>query len=400
MSGSSSEDVDGSAGASDPRRAIEHWFIRHGLPHFKLGYSATTDVFTRAWPVLALVFVAEATAPLDDEFPLWLNVVAVLVGTGTLAAGLAWVNHRRGRSRFSRPDRIGVLELVAFVVVPAIPPVLFEQGMTAARHTVTGNVALLVGIYVVNAYALVALSVWATGQMLGQLRHLLNLMVRAFPLMLLFGTFLFLTTELWQVVGRFDWVFWAIAMGLPFSVGTLFVSLRIPDEVRRLSAFGSWEEVRSLTVDTPAAEIAVDGTVALPDFGSLPLRARVNVVLVMLFSVGVQIALVAALIAAFFVAFGLLVMREDTIASWIGAPRLDPDEVVWRWTFAGEQLVFAWPLVKVAGFVAAFSGLQFTVSILTDPHYREAFFEGLAAEIRQAMAVRAVYLEAIDIADG
>ena len=52
-------------------------------------------------------------------------------------------------------------------------------------------------------------------------------------------------------------------------------------------------------------------------------------------------------------------------------------------------------LIKVAGFVASFSALQFTVSLLSDRGYEDEFLQGLRADLRQAFAVRAVYLKTV-----
>ena len=50
-------------------------------------------------------------------------------------------------------------------------------------------------------------------------------------------------------------------------------------------------------------------------------------------------------------------------------------------------------LLKVAIFLAAFSGLYFIVVLLTDATYREEFLEEVVGEVREAFAVRAAYLE-------
>ena len=42
-------------------------------------------------------------------------------------------------------------------------------------------------------------------------------------------------------------------------------------------------------------------------------------------------------------------------------------------------------------FLAAFSGLYFTVSAVTDETYRGQFFTAVMAELERAVAVRAVY---------
>jgi hypothetical protein len=40
-------------------------------------------------------------------------------------------------------------------------------------------------------------------------------------------------------------------------------------------------------------------------------------------------------------------------------------------------------------------GLYFTVVLVTDATYREEFFDGILAELRQTFAVRAVYRHAL-----
>jgi hypothetical protein len=50
-------------------------------------------------------------------------------------------------------------------------------------------------------------------------------------------------------------------------------------------------------------------------------------------------------------------------------------------------------LLRVAAFLAAFSGLAFTVYLVTDQTYREEFRIDVADELRQIFAVRLAYLE-------
>jgi hypothetical protein len=137
--------------------------------------------------------------------------------------------------------------------------------------------------------------------------------------------------------------------------------------------------------------VAVDGLVEPPDPEPLGRRARINIALVLVFSQGVQIILVATVIGLFYVGFGLVAVRETTMASWVGAPL----DVLGEITVFGHPVVLTWDLIRVAGLVAAFSALQFTFSALTDQTYREEFFEGMLSEMRESLATRAVYLEVL-----
>ena len=49
-------------------------------------------------------------------------------------------------------------------------------------------------------------------------------------------------------------------------------------------------------------------------------------------------------------------------------------------------------LLKVAGALAAFSGLYFAVAMLTDSTYREEFLDEVTEELRQTFRERVEYL--------
>jgi hypothetical protein len=57
----------------------------------------------------------------------------------------------------------------------------------------------------------------------------------------------------------------------------------------------------------------------------------------------------------------------------------------------GSVLRRALLLLRVAGFLATFAGLSFTVYLVTDPTYRNEFRTDVASELREAFGVRAAY---------
>ena len=104
-------------GAPDPLRATERWFIRRGLPMFVEDYSAGRDVWTRALPALAVIFVLlcagylggggpdsdpESGAGAQDAIG-WVLFVVVVVGF--LVGYVVW-NRRRGARWYSLPDTV------------------------------------------------------------------------------------------------------------------------------------------------------------------------------------------------------------------------------------------------------------------------------------------------------
>jgi hypothetical protein len=112
---------------------------------------------------------------------------------------------------------------------------------------------------------------------------------------------------------------------------------------------------------------------------------------VLVFSQGLQILLVAAAIGLFYVAFGLVAIREATMVAWVG----DGLDRIGAATLFGHEVLLTWDLVRVAVLIAALSAVQLTFSALTDETYRAEFFEEMLVEIREALATRAVYVAAL-----
>jgi hypothetical protein len=201
--------------------------------------------------------------------------------------------------------------------------------------------------------------------------------------------------ESWQVAGQLPNARF-VALALLFVVvGIFFVLARLPREIGQLAQFESWAAVRDLATGTPAERLApaVDDA----DVPDRPLTRRQwgNVSLVVLVATGVQVALVSIMIGAFFVLFGMLAVPLATLASWVGVATADVD-VIGTLTIAGDPYRLTVELLRVAGFLAAFSGLYFTVYVLTDATYRSEFFDEVVGEVRVALAARAIYLAASD----
>jgi hypothetical protein len=77
------------------------------------------------------------------------------------------------------------------------------------------------------------------------------------------------------------------------------------------------------------------------------------------------------------------------VASWTGAGN---PHVLFTADLGGRQLVMSEPLLRVSGFLAVFAGLNFAVYLVTDATFRREFRDEVVAEVRQAFAVRVLYL--------
>jgi hypothetical protein len=376
----------------DLAHRTERWFVKRGLPHFIDEYRATTDVWTRAAPFLILVFFAELAFSLDEEREGLDELLPLLGGAAIFLAAITLVNVLRGRSPLQRPDKVGTPELAVFVLTPPLLPLIFSHDhATDPLGAVALNLTILLVVYVVTSYALVPMTRWALGQMFRQLADVADLMVRSLPLLLLFATFLFLTTEIWQVAAELEAPFFLIVAGMFLLIGTAFLIIRQRQEVQRVSRFATWREVHESCASAPTCDLAVADLPEPPAPPPLGKRARLNVSLVLVFTQGVQIILVGLVVGLFYLAFGLFAVREPTIVAWIGE---DVDEIA-QFTLFGKDLLLTWDLVRVCLLVAFFSALQFTFSALTDETYRKEFFEGILGEMRESLATRALYVEVL-----
>jgi hypothetical protein len=362
----------------------ERWFIGRGVPHFIDGYSASRDVLTRAVPLLTLILLFEVVGATRFDWPWWLNVLAAAGGLGMVLGVWAGVNALRRHPPLARPGRVGPVEVAVFVLTPAALPLIFGAQERSALATAGGNLALLGVIYIGTSYGVVPMMRWAAGRMARQLASIFGLLVRALPLLLLFVTFLFINNEVWQVAGPMQGEFLATTVGLFVAVGTLFVALRLPREIGHLAAFDEGPTFRNLLVGTPMEGAPAAAAAAPP----LSTRQWVNVGLLVFFGQALQIVTVSVLIGAFFTLFGLIALTPEVMTTWTGQAL----HVAYRFDVWGREVQLTRELLQVATFLSGFSGLYFTVTMLIDATYRQEFLEDVVGEVRQAFAVRAMYL--------
>src|SRR3546814_16957671 len=107
---------------------------------------------------------------------------------------------------------------------------------------------------------------------------------------------------MWQVADGFDGAFLTAGIGLFLLVGIAILLTRLPRELDRLAHFDDPDQVAAEVVGTPAAAQRAG---AVSSDGALSARQRGNVLLLALFSPGVQVVLVTGILGGFFVAFGL-----------------------------------------------------------------------------------------------
>jgi hypothetical protein len=367
--------------------ATERWFIRRGLPMFVEGYSAGRDVWTRAVPALAVLFVLLMIGATEFVSDAWGWVAVGVVVLLVLVAYVTW-NRRNSRPALARPARVTAPWLAAFVLLPALAQVVGTRELDGAD--VAGDVLVplvLLGIvYVTTRYALVALSVWVVRWTFRQLSDVTRLITRVLPLMLLFITFLFINTEVWQVAGTMTaGVLWG-SLAVFGVLGTLFIVGRSREEFDRIESSTDREVVARAVAGTPL-EGHADALEGLEVPVPLRARQRANLLLVMVTAQAVQVALVGAVVWAFFMIFGSVAISVPVQAAWIGD--LAPIE---PFLTLGTDHAVTRQLTRVATFLGGFAGFYATVYAASDQVYRQHFSARITTDLERALAVRRAYL--------
>ena len=350
--------------STDATAEYERRFRRAGLPMFVEGFSASTDVFNRALPLLGFIFLAELLGAGSLEWTWWQNVLAVLGGVVVIGIGIGIINLLNGRPFTTVPQRLGKTELAGFVILPALLPLIFGGQVGSFAGTIAGNLVVLTVIYAVFVYGLLAILRWVLSRLAGQVRSSLGLLAKAVPLLAIFALLSFTTEEMWDMFGKMATLDYFAVIGLFVILGSAFLVVRVPREARRLEQ-----------------EVGAEGP-------PLSRAQRFNVGLVLFVSQAVQVLIVSLTIGAFFVLFGLLAVNADLRFEWMDT---FGEELV-TFSIGSTDFQLTTELLRVAGGLAAFSGFYFAVAMLTDSTYREEFLEELTDEMSASFKARAEYL--------
>lgn len=320
-----------SSSHADSAAQIETWFDEHGLPYFAGDHAEAVERWLSSRRIVAGIVL----------------IIAISVAVG-IVVGTVWADHG------SVGTLAGVLAFLA-----------------------------LLGLYAGRFLRLGTMLRWAARRTFGSLGLMFPLLTRAMPLLLLAVTFLFINAEVWQVAALMSrHVLWLSALFFA-GIAVAFLLVRLPEEVRNVESDVVGDRVAECCIGTPA-EQAARHVAAKP--AALPRFARANLVLVLLFNQAIQVLLLSLGLFVFFVVFGSLTIPDATVEAWTGQAVTDLPSSL------GKHIPVTNELWQVAVFLAAFSGLYFTVYAVTDETYRSQFFAGLSHELEQAVAVNAVYV--------
>jgi hypothetical protein len=373
------------ASAADTR-ATERWFLDRGLPFFIEGREIKIDdlVRGRSLVVLVLAYFGSLLLAVPSDKSLAVRLLYAVGGLLLLLAVWAVTNLLRRQGALERPRRVGIVETAVFALGPAAVVAVLQQDPDPVLVALLADLTVLAVVVAAEVLDLGPIARWALVRTFAELSSLFSLVTRALPMLLLFMTFLFINTEVWQVCSALSLpVLWlTVAFFGVLAVGFLLV--RLPEEVAAVNDQLGPSVVRRAVVGTPLA--AYDDALVEVDAQPLTRRQRINLLLVLLVSQISQVLLLSLSVWLFFLVFGRVAIRDSVVKTWIAQPGVP------HHTRVLEQLGVSNELLQVSIFLAAFSGLYFTVYAVTDATYRDQFFTRITDDLEKAVGVRAAYL--------
>ena len=290
----------------------------------------------------------------------------------------AEVHHGLARRRLVRVALVAVALAASVIVGFALTDLEWDDGLVPGVNVGLLSVVLY-GLFTLRAWVI---ATWAARRTFSSLGLLFPLVTRALPLLLLFITFLFINAEVWEVSSRLDGrVMWlTVALFLTITVG--FLLARLPEELTGFDDHIGPDELGRHLEGTPLAGFHQQSDRDMAEDVAIAGLQKANLLLMLLITQLVQVVLLSLSVFVFFIVFGLLIMDPEVVRNWTGLETL-------------TDLPFSeranWELVQVSTFLAAFSGLYFTVYAVTDEVYRTQFFSSIVRELERAVSVRAAY---------
>ena len=310
-----------------------------------------------------------------------------------LANGLSYfVPAEREAARAAlRPRRALPVAVGGLLLAAALGGLLgWASDEVSAAPALWLSVSLLLGLsYLSGSVRARPILTFAAARTVTSVRILASTLTRAIPLLLVFLTFLFINAEAWQMTASLTFAtHWVVAL-LLVGTGVVFLLVRLPEEVDRLDAEVDDAFLVRACAGTPmertCAELVDAPDVDPASYSRVTGFERWNLIIALLVIQLVQVAFLVVGVFAFLVLFGSIIMREPTQLAWTTLEQTS--HVPFLESVSIE-------LVKVSLFLAAFSGLYFTVNAVTDETYRSQFFSLVTRELERAVGVRAVYLAA------
>ena len=348
---------------------------------------------SRAAPLISLWLIVGTirdwgTRP---DWPVAWNVVGIAATIAWMAVVWAIVSRLRHRPAALRPSTFDMLDIATIGFLPALPAALIDQNATEAITATLGALTGIGVIYIVIGFGLIEIGIWAFERLWLQLVHLVELVARTLPLLVILVVFLLFGAEIWQVAHAMSAIELALVLIFLLLMSLLFVVTAFRREFNRLGEELHREAILESAAATPVAPLVAVASPALDGLPRLSWLHRSNLTLLVVVPQLLQVAAVALIVMAFLVVFAVLAIPGDVQAGWIGAlPR-----VVVEFPLAGEPRTISAELLVVSAVLGGIVGLYFSGLAISDPTYRSEQFDRDVDGVRELLAARAVYLDAI-----
>lgn len=381
--------------------ALDHWFRGQGLPTLLPFRRWDDDLPRRVAPfavyvtVLLTVLVAGLGVVLVavDELPdlptsavVWVTVITLVVGFGL--AQLAYLGVRRAlRGLSPRAAATAGWSIMAGIVVVSVLLGPWLDPATPWWGNVALSVAPILACLLVAWLGGGAFLAWTARAAVANLAAVGQMASLAVPVILMLVIFAFFSAEMWQLTTYLSWPrlfgFGAAVAGIAM-LAVLRVCLT---EIETVRVELTPHRRAALVADTPAA--ALDRpSVTSPVPLTWPQRA--NMLLLMIVAQLILGGLFAALQAVLLVVLGSLALTDDTIVLWLGEGTAARPLALEPLVIGSVDLPISINLIKASAFLGMVSALTFVISAVSEPRYREQFFDPIMDELRRAIAVHDV----------
>jgi hypothetical protein len=385
---------------------VERWFVRRGLPALSPYRRRRGHVWRRGLPALLAnlaYWALVCAAPVPSEA--WVELLVFGAAIVLLWVGMNVLRHRRP---LAAPVTIGWVELAAFVLVPAtvfagsgaadwLGSELLAEGVTST--TTVGwfvGVAVFQVVYLVVVRVLVglgifALATWLLRQLASSVVAFSTALSRTLPLLLGVVAFFLYAAEIWQAVGRQHAFNYTLLLLIFVGLGALFTGSREHFDIDSLRRFESAAALRAAVADFEC--LGVPDDLEFPIDTPLGRRQRFNLRLVAVAGRLVVAVVVAIAVGLTFFVIGMVSIDSSVVKAWTLA---EPTRILRIGVPGGEWLV-SWELLKVAGFLATFSGFYFAVVSSVDPALRAGITDTSEDAVREGCAARVLALHAVSV---
>lgn len=374
---------------------IEAWFARMGVPQLIDDFTTERRMDARA-RVLVLIWIVGGSLLWWGNRPessLGWKLLGGAAVVASVATGLAAVRWLRNKVMWWQDRDLDVFDTFSLGPLVAIPSGIIEgswqAGLRAGLDTLIGMGA----IYLVVGLGVGEIAWWSLKRLRDEFAHIVTLLARTLPILLILVLFLLFASELWEAAHQLRTAEFWLVVGMLALVAVLLLLTTFRVEFRTFRATPP-DELRRLAETTPIGPFVA----ALPPPSMPPLRVlqRINTSVLVVIGQLIQSTFVALVVAGFLVVFGLVVLPADLQERWVG----EPLRVIASFDMLGETRHLTGQLIITSSLLGSVVGLYFTGLAVTESAYRAAHFDRILDEARQVLAAHAVYWTALHHSSG